>query len=161
MQMIKNFLIAAALTMNKYLAPQDQGVLQDTFETEREPVKQLDEWQKWMHHDDVTQEEIDMLNSDDPELILQAKTEIEIRQEEFNAFWSDPEAKREAFWDGEMPEYDPNKEQTPMHLREGWEDDDDLPETFIGYDESGNLSEVKFDDLPEWRNGLPTENTQN
>ena len=153
MNFLKNLFVSAALTISRYLPNQDQGVLTDTTQGEQEPQREQDEWYDLIHHDDVTPEEEMMLMSDDPKQILQARQQIEKRQAEFQEIWDDVERRREIFQAGYLGDADVNRSQTPMHLREGWEDDDDMPETFIGVNqETGDLEEIGFDELPEWQN---------
>ena len=153
MNWIKSLFVSAMLTLSRYMPNQEYAQPQETIQPQVEPEKEMDEWNQWLHHDDVSKEEIDMLYSGDPEQMKMAQEAIRVRQEEFQNFWNDPELRKEVFWGGEMPEVDLNREQRPMHEREGWEDDDDMPETFIGINEvTGELEEIRFDELEEWQN---------
>lgn len=155
MKFLRDLFIAAMFTLNRYMPAQDKGITDELVETELEPVKQMDEWDRLMHHDDVTKEEEGMLFSNDPEKIHMAQEQIFQRQAEFQEVWDDKDKLKELFQEPYLKDADFEKPQTPMHEKEGWEDDDDMPETFIGYNENGDLEEVRFDDLPEWQNGHP------
>ena len=148
---IRNLFVGAMLSLSQYIPQHRQaGVLQDTEQGELEPVKQMDEWNSWLHHDDVTKEEEAMLFSDDPEQIKMAQEQIAIRTAEADEFFKSDRCK-EVFQAGYLKDADWTKPQTPMHEREGWEDDD-MPETFIGISPvTGDIEEIAFDELEEWR----------
>lgn len=155
MSFIKDLMISAMLTLNTFLSPQTRGLLEDSavLVPEEEAKRIEDEWDRLMHLDDVTLDEEEMLCSDDPEQILQAQQQIEERQKEFQGIWDDKEYRKQLFQEAYLKDADLEREQVPMEQREGWEDDEDMPETFIGIDEvSGELHEIRFDQLDEWRN---------
>lgn len=154
---IKQLMVSAMLVLESYFNRNRKShVLTPSTlegELEPEPVRQEDDWDKWMHHDDVTPEEQADLFSDDPEKILSAEARIFERQKEFHEFWNNNQLRRRTFQDAYLKDADLNRPQTPMDDREGWGDEDEKAMTFIGIDPlTGELGEVYFDSIPEWRN---------
>ena len=149
--MLKKLAVAFMLTMQTFLTPNSRAAQTLTIEEQEEPERAMTPLDEWMAHDNVTQEEIRMLQSEDPAEIDQARRQIFARQEEFAQFWDDNELRRKVIQESVLGGREP-RQPTPMESKPGWEDDD-MPETFtVRNFETGELEEVAFDDLPEWRN---------
>ena len=161
LKFFKQLVVSSALVLSSYFRNTDGRHSGDPTELseldeELEPVRAMDDFDKWFHHDDVTPEEEEMLFSNDPEKILEAHQAITERQEHVNEIYHNKELLRAMIQEPWVKPADMNQEQKPTEEMLGWEDDDELPETFIGYNEDGDLEEIRFDDLPEWQHGKNT-----
>ena len=156
MKLLKNILVSAMLSIGSYF-PSKERELEDTessmqIDGQLEPRRVMDEWDEMLHHDDVTEQEIEELFSDDPEVVMARELEVLQRQAEFLQMWNDKDTRREKFQSAYLKNANLDRIQRTMDQLSGWEDDDHMPESFLSYDDEGNPVFVRFDDLPEWRN---------
>lgn len=155
---VQSMLVGFALGVQAVVQRGTENI-QKTFEgeLEPEPVRKPDEWDRWMHHTDVTEEEQAMLYSGDPLQVHKAREQIEYREMEFAQFWADKDKVRELALKPYLDEVSQGKQPTPMSEKEGWEDDADLPDVFYRRNEmTGALEEIRFADCPEWQNASPS-----
>jgi len=147
--MVKKIALAFMLTMQSFLTPNTRSSQEIAIEEQEEPARQWDDFDRWLHHDDVSQQEIRDLFCDDPERIAQAQEQVFARQQEFLEFWNNTEERNKLMM---KPITDAMGERraTPMDQRPGWEDDE-LPETFTARNfDTGELEQVPFDEKEGW-----------
>lgn len=150
MNYLKGLLISAMLTLSKIISPPDEQGRAWEMSDLQEPEAERDEWQRMMHHDDVTPMERAWLESEDPEDIKRAQDAIFQRQEEFNAWWDDKDTRNKAFYGPYHKTIQAGVEIDPIEMHEGWEDDEDMPEYYetvfrINESDEGEVLKVPYE----------------